>query len=379
MKDDGSDLCVNPAILRSGNGVRLLRDGAEAYPRMLETIEAARETVFLEMYTFAEDAIGRRFMRALVERAKAGVDVRVMYDALGSRGTSREFFGALRAEGVRVLEFQPLSRGFRGFRFRRRDHRKCLVVDTRVAFVGGLNISREYAAPADGGLGWRDTQIEIEGPIVFELAGMFLELWSRERLKDALPLRPPPEARAGGAPMLMLSSQRFRDRWEIARHYRTAIRRAKERIWIANAYFLPSARFRRALKNAAARGVDVRLLVPGKSDFAPVLYAAQRLFAAYLKWGIRVFEWPGQMMHAKTAVIDGRWSTVGSYNIDHLSLVHNYELTAVVVDAAFGGQMEAMFERDFARCREIRPEGWGKRPWSRRLLEDFFYTFRALF
>jgi len=372
-------LCLRPEMLRGGHRVELHRDGAEAYPRMLEAIRGARASVFLEMYIFAEDAIGKRFAETLVERAKAGVDVRLMYDAAGSKDSSREFFGELRSQGVKVVEFNPLARFWGGFRFRRRNHRKLLVVDGRVAFLGGINIARDYASTADGGLGWRDTGVALEGPCVADLAAMFAEIWTRERRRRDPPIVPGAAPAGEGARVLVLSSQRYRDRWEIAQHYRHAIRQARSRVWIANAYFLPSRRFRRALREAAWRGVDVRLLLPSRSDFAPVLYAAQRLFASYLRAGMRIFEWPGAMMHAKCAVVDGAWSTVGSFNIDHLSLINNYELTAVVDDRDFGARMESMFERDFAQCREITRDGWKRRGWTRRWLELLCHPFRTLF
>jgi len=374
-----SNLSPSPEALKHGHRVAILRDGGEAYPRMLEAIRGARDSVLLEMYIFADDAVGRKFGDALVERAKAGVDVRLLYDAGGSRDTPRDFFGELRAGGVKVVEFHPLARFYQGFGLRRRNHRKLLVVDGRVAQLGGINIARDYESVEEGGLGWRDTNVEIEGPAVRELADMFLDLWARERKADPVPARRPPVTASAGARALVLSSHRYRDRWEIAQHYRHAVVNARARIWIANAYFLPSASFRRALRKADRRGVDVRLIVPGRSDFAPVLYASQRLFGGYLRSGIRVYEWPGQMMHAKTAVVDGEWSTVGSYNIDHLSLLHNYELTAVVVDRDFGRRMEEMYERDFAECREITLEEWRKRGWKRRMCEWFFYQFRTLF
>lgn len=361
------DLCLDPSLLLPGHRVELLIDGTAAYPRMLDAIAAATRSVFLETYTFAGDATGRRFAEALIERAGAGVDVRVLYDAAGSRETPRDFFGEMRAGGVRVVEFHPLSGFWRGFRFRRRNHRKLLVVDGRSAILGGINVADAYARD------WRDTNVQIEGPVVADLAGMFLELWGRRETVA------PAAAAVDGARVTATSSQRFRDRWRMSRQYRHAIRRARERVWIANAYFLPSGAFRRALRGARSRGVDVRVLVPSRVDFAPVLYAAQRLYLGTLRAGIRLFEWPGPMMHAKTAVVDGVWSAVGSYNIDHLSLLHNYELTAVVADAGFGRRMEEMFEADFARSREITPEAWRGRGWRRRLLERFWFQFRSLF
>ncbi len=372
-------LCLRSETQRGGHQLALHRDGAEAYPRMLQAISDARECVLLEMYTFAHDSIGRRFAQALSERARAGLDVRVLYDAFGSRATDHGFFGELRSHGVKVVPFHPLARWFAGFPFRSRNHRKLLVVDGRVAFIGGLNIAREYASRSDGGSGWRDTQVEIEGPCVLELQDMFLELWARGGRRDPQPPAHAPVPACGAARALVVSSHRRGDRGEIARHYRHAIENARQRIWISSAYFLPSLRFSRRLRAASARGVDVRLLVPGRTDFGPVLYAIQRLFTSYLLAGIRIFEWPGPMMHAKTMVVDGSWSTVGSYNIDHLSLTRNYELIAVLSDAEFGRRMEAMFEEDIAGSREITRTAWRNRGWSRRVVEWFTYKFRRVF
>jgi len=376
-----SRLCLKPEALRPGNRMRLLRDGAEAYPRMLEAIARANRHVLLEMYSFADDSVGREFAAALSERAKAGVEVRILYDAAGSRETPREFFGRLRAAGGKVAAFRPLLEALRRFRLPKRNHRKLLIVDGHTAYVGGLNLARCYSPIEDGGLGWRDTQVELQGPVVADLTGMFLELWRRERLGVPGPdPRPDPApGPAGGVPALVLSSHARRNRWEIGSHYRYAISQARERIWIANAYYLPSGRFQRALSHAVRRGVDVRILVPARSDVAPALYASQRSFARYLRSGIRLFEWPGPMMHAKTALIDSNWVTVGSYNIDHLSLVRNLELTAVALDREVASEMEAMFESDFAQCRELKREEWRLRGWRRRILEILCYPWRGFF
>ncbi len=375
MPGDNLRLCLLPGSLREGNRVRLLRDGAEAYPRMREAIAKAEKSVLLEMYTFAEDSTGRSFARLLAEKAEAGVEVRVLYDAVGSKDSSREFFGRMRSRGVLVREFHPLWKMVRGLRYRRRNHRKLLVVDGRIGFVGGLNLSREYASKEEGGLGWRDTQVELEGPVVPDLADTFHELW-RQRKDPASPVVDV-KPREAGILVRALSSHQFRNRWSIGRSYRFALHHATRRIWIANAYFLPSAGFRRVLRKAVRRGVDVRILVPARSDVPPAQYASQRLYGRFLKWGLRIFEWPGPMMHAKTAVVDGAWSTVGSYNIDHLSLFHNYELTANIADAGFGRRMEEMFEQDFGQSRELRLDEWKRRGWGRKFLEDFWYTFRG--
>jgi cardiolipin synthase len=375
----GLELCVSLEGLTSGNLPGLLQDGREAFPRMLEAIRSARTFVLVEMYSFAADRVGRRFARALAERAASGVDVRLLYDSVGCRGTAREFFGWMRSRGVRVLEYHPMDRLLHGLRLRRRNHRKVLVVDGRVAFLGGLNLAREYASLEEGGGGWRDTVIEIEGPAAEALARSSLRV--RERVcrdpEPALEIRSGP-ARPGGLPVLLARSGSERGKNEIGGHYLYALRRARRRIWIANPYLLPSRRFHKELRRAARRGVDVRLLLPGQSDVPPALWASQSQYARYLRWGVRLFEWKGPMMHAKTGVIDGVWSTVGSCNIDPGSLRHNLEVVAIVPGREFGERMEAMFESDVARSREILPEEWSRRGWARRQRDAFCHLFRFL-
>lgn len=357
--------------LLPGHRATLLRDGREAYPRMLEAIRGARGHVLLESYIFKDDSWGLEFHRALAERARAGVPVRVMYDAVGCNDVPRDFFGELRAAGCRVNEYNPIH-GMLDPRRRRRNHRKLLVVDGTVAFAGGLNIAREYAEV------WRDTAVEIRGPIVADLAYMFLDIWAREERRSPGLATPPRPAAEGTVRAIALSSDRWQNRWRLARAYRTAIADAQRRVWISNAYFVPSLRFLRTVRRAAGRGVDVRLIVPARTDVMPIYYATRALFARLMRWGVRVFEWLGPMMHAKTAVIDGEWCTVGSYNIDHLSLLHNLELSIVLWDREFGGAMERMYEEDLRNCREVEKAAWRKRAWTTKLLERFFYLFRTL-
>lgn len=362
---------LRPEDLVPGHRVLLLRNGREAYPRMLEAIRGARQHVLLETYIFAEDTWGLQFRAALCGRAQAGVPVRVMYDSLGCSDVSRTFFGEMRQAGCWVNEFNPIH-GMFDPRRRRRNHRKLLVVDGRVAFVGGLNIANEYAEL------WRDTAVEIRGPIVADLAYMFLTIWQREeRRPPGVPTPPYPPA-DGPVRACALSSDRFKDRWKLARTYRNAIARAKKRVWISNAYFVPSGKFLRAIRLAARRGVDVRVIVPMKTDILPIYYATRALFSRLLRWGVRLFEWKGAMMHAKTGVIDGEWATVGSYNIDHISLMRNLELSVVFVDRAFGAEMERMYEEDLRNCREVTLDEWRRRAGRHRFLEWFFFLFRTL-
>lgn len=340
-----------------------------AFPRMLDALAAARREIIVEMYSFADDATGRRFADALIDRARAGVPIRMIYDAVGCLETPSPFFGRLRDAGARVVEFNPI------FTLRRkRDHRKLVIADDR-AFVGGINWTRDYDDPSVGGLGWRDMAVEVAGPIIDDLHEIFDGTWRRlvgERLER------PPHGEAGDLPLAAVSSERWRSRRSIARSYLHAIRHAQKRIWISNAYFVPARRFVRALRGAARRGVDVRVLVPARTDIRSVWHATRALFTPLMRSGVRLYEWQGPMLHSKTAVIDGLWCTVGSYNLDHLSFFHNLELTLIALDPKLSAHLEAIYEEDLRLSAPVDPAAWRARPLGRRFLEQFFYFFRAL-
>jgi cardiolipin synthase len=370
-------LCRLDADPVAGNSAELLCDGEEVLPAMLEAIGAARGSVDLEMYTFACDSVGRRFARALAERAQQGLRVRVLVDAAGCRQTPRSFFGWMRERGVRVQGVNPLRKFLlHGALYRWRDHRKLLLIDDAAAFVGGLNLSRDYAPRREGGCGWKDAAIRVRGPVVEALSASFEKNW-RDGPRAA-PLATPASSPAAGDVPVMLLESRPVGPGPFAAIFRHAVNQARQRIWIANPYFLPPRSFRKALRRAARRGVDVRLLLPRHSDSAIVLRASQRSYATYLRSGIRLFEWPGAMMHSKAALVDGLWSTIGSYNIDPLSLLVNRELNLVLLGRPTGRRFEEMFERDFARAEEIEAEAWKARgPW-RRLTENLCASFRIL-
>ncbi|APR84081.1 Cardiolipin synthetase [Minicystis rosea] len=375
---DGIDVTVErrlPArppfaeVTAGAHRLALLKDGGQAFPAMLEAIAAARSSICLETYILRADTIGGYFAEALAARARAGVEVSLLYDAWGS-SVSGAYIDALHAAGVRTLAYHPIR--FSGRRreligrMARRDHRKSLIVDSRVAFTGGINIADDYAAIEDGGRGWRDTHLRIEGPAAVELEYFFRDTWRRA---GGAPLD---EGRYGGhhrradPHVSVVSSHLRHGRSSIRDEYREAIGAARDRVWISNAYFLPQIRLIRDLSAAARRGVDVRVMVAGTTDVRAVLYASRSIYEILLAAGVRLYEWEGRVMHAKTAVVDGRWATVGSSNLDAQSLRQNLEANAIVRHPDLAAALSRMFLEDLASCREISAERWQRRPlWVR--------------
>jgi cardiolipin synthase len=372
---------VAPERVTHGNELRLLRNGAEAFPSMLEAIEGARHRIDLETYIFNSDDTGWRFAEALSRKAQTGVEVNVMRDGIGCVDTDPTLFEAMEWRGVRQLEYHPPRPWRDRWGLRRRDHRKILVVDGEVGFAGGINIGDEYGPRREDKpwAGWRDTHVRVRGAGVAVLQRLFERTW---RLEGGPRLRAPaPRAAAGSAPAgtvcLDVLGNSLTSRRAIRRAYVHAMRRARRSIWISNAYFVPDAGIRRELYLATERGVDVRLMLAGQSDVEPVYYATRAMLGKFLRKGMRVFEWLPSVLHAKTAVVDGVWSTVGSYNIDAVSLLNNLEINVVVYDAGFGARMESMFEQDMTECAELTGEAWARRPWLDRVVERFWFLLRG--
>ncbi len=359
-----------------GNRLELYSEGGEAFGRMLESIAAARETVHLETYRLSSDKTGWRFCDALCAKAH-GAQVRLIFDSLGSRGISSAMITRLRNSGVQLLEYHPVSPWRSRGAWSRRDHRKLLVVDGRVAFVGSLNISDEHAPAAEGGQGWRDAHVKVEGRAARELDALFREVWSRETGRS-FEIAPVP-APAGDSYVWPAANQEILHRFYIRSSYLAAIRSARREVLLAHSYFLPDQRFRRALASAARRGVSVKILVPGASDVPPVWYASRAGYGALLRRGVRLFEWQGPILHSKVAVVDRLWAAIGSYNIDHRSLRHNLELNLHVLDAGFASGVAELIEGDIRRSPEITREKWRLRGWTHRAFERFFAMFRYLF
>lgn len=368
-----------PERLRGSNRVELLAGGGEAFPAMLEAIAAARERVLLNSYTIRSDRIGQLFKQALLERAAAGVRVLVCFDALGSLGTaSPRYFQELRAGDVQVLEFRPLAPWRKHWGLGGRNHQKVLVVDGEVGFTGGINLGAEYAPAPEGG-GWIDLHARVQGPAALDLERVFARTWEKGGGPPLERSSAPDDTLGPEADPVLVQTvdsglpgrqQRMR---RVARH---ALARARHTILIANAYFIPDLRTRRALRAAIRRGVSVRVLVPGRSDVPVAQSASRYLYRRLLRAGVRLYEAEGPMMHAKAAVVDGVWSTLGSYNVDHLSLARNLEAAIVVADADFGARLEATIRDEMGRAREVDLGTWIQRPLLGRALEWICFQFR---
>jgi cardiolipin synthase len=374
------EYCLTPHRITQGNVVELLRDGVEAFPAMLEAIEGAKTFASLETYIFQPDQIGTRFRDALAAASRRGVEVRVIYDAIGSFDTDDTFWAPLSRAGGYTLPFHPLRawrrRGWPAH-LNKRNHRKLLVVDGSIAFCGGINIHDEELPQDQGGASWRDTHVRIRGPLVRNLHRLFLRTWNYEKGPgpQGLHLLPWPDQQ-GTVQASAVGTQALKKRRSIHRAYLHAIKQANRFIYLSNPYFIPGRGVRRALANAARRGVDIRVIVPARGDIAAVQFASRKLYGRLMARGVRIFEWPEHVMHAKCGVIDGLWSTVGSFNLDHRSLLHNLELNVMIYGPEFGAQMVAMFEQDLKQCAEVDRHSWDFRPMVDRALETFFYFFR---
>lgn len=371
--------------------VALLRDGVEAFPAMLDAVASARHEVLVEMYWFDGSPIARRFIAALVERARAGVAVRVSYDSIGSIGSDRGRFDELIAAGGRVIEYNPIAPWRRRFRFgwvSQRDHRKIVVIDSRVAFIGGLNIGAPWAPADEGGGGWRDDVARVEGTGAQRLRGLFYDTWCRQsgdRPADVTPAsnwgrlqaarKASGLALAASPDVTVLGHDAWGARRVIRRVYLQRIRGAERRIVIANSYFIPDIATCRALEQAARRGVEVRVILPRVSDVPVVTWAARHLYTRLMKAGVHVHEYLGRVLHAKTALVDD-WVTTGSYNLDSLSWRVNLEANMATTEQGFVRSVAASLERDLGDCEEVDPATWTRRPWADKVRAWGWYLFR---
>jgi cardiolipin synthase len=357
------------APARPVSGTRILRDGETAFPAMLDLIATAQRRVLFENFIFAGDATGRRFADALCAAAHCGVDVRVLYDPVGTmmvKGGS--IARVLRAEGVTARAFRPLSpfhpRSW--LRLRHRDHRKLLAVDGEAAIVGGLCISDNWSPSVLGGHGWRDTALQVHGPVVADLEAAFDAMW--RRADDKRVRLPEVPASHDGVPAALVAADRP-GAAQVSTLYHWLAGEARTSLEITDAYLVTPRRIVTAFAAAARRGVAVRLLLPGRNNHPLAGAAARHIYQPLLDAGVEIWEWEGMMVHAKTAVIDGEVTLVGSSNLDPLSMRRNYELNLLVADPETGAGMRAMFARDLATAKRVDAGEWRRRPAWQRAIE----------
>jgi len=374
------------APLTLGNDAHLLIDGPQTQEAMVRAVREARYSIDLESYILEPAGFGERLAELLVRKQAQGVKTRVLYDSVGSLATPAAFFDRLRAAGIAVCEFNPvnplrLQRDER-LTLNNRDHRKLLIVDNQAAFTGGINISNVYGSSSFGSKrrktsdrepGWRDTHVVVRGPVAEQFGTLFDEMWrsqscSEEPLAQTVTTRPQAR-RAGAMAVRLVAADPLAQRSELYVALLSALEHASQYVWLTYGYFVPDERILGALRDAARRGVDVRLMLPGFSDFWAPFHAGRSHYADLLDAGIRLFERRDALLHAKTAVIDGVWSSVGSTNLDWRSFVHNYEADLIVLDSRFAGEMEDLFTLDLAASHEVRESEWRERSVGTRLLE----------
>ncbi len=350
---------------REGNRFRLLIDGPEFFPAMLEAIHAAERYVLFETYLAESGRVADRFVEALTAAAARGVRTHLLLDDYGAGNFSRGDRERLIRAGVVMAAYNPL----RYFEFHRnlfRDHRKILTVDGEVAFVGGAGITDDF----DGGEDyWHDCMVRVEGPCVADWEVVFARNWERWHALDQPPSTVPPPLPDGISGRVVTSSS---GNTEIKRSLVREMQKARKRIWLATAYFIPSRKLQRTLRRAALRGVDVRLLLPGPhTDHPAVRHAGRRFYSRLLRSGVRIFEYQPRFLHAKVALCD-EWVTLGSSNMDRWNLRWNLEANQEARGGELASRVEALFRCDFEQSREYRYEQWHQRPWYRRVQEWFW-------
>jgi cardiolipin synthase A/B len=383
------------------NKVTLLLDGPATYDAMFAAIRSAKKNINVEKYIIQDDEIGQQFAELLLERRRAGVQVNVMYDSVGNFKTKKEYFDRLRAAGVNVVEFNPVNPlvAKRRWSLTHRDHRKLLIVDGRTVILGGINIDNVYATnpPSGSGSGgsslgssggdkkkgrqsgWRDTDIQIDGPAVADFQKLFLQTWEKQKgtplnRDEYLPTIPPQ-----GKDIVRAIGSTPDDPYNAS--YLTliaAITNAEKQIYITNAYFVPDPQLVDALLGAAGRGVDVRLILPSTTDSRSASHAAHSHYTKLLRGGVKIYERRAALLHAKTVVIDGVWSCVGSSNLDWRSAVDNDEVNAVIISREFAQKMLDTFARDREQSDQIDLEKWEHRPFRARFKEWLFHLFGRL-
>ena len=376
------------APLTTGNRVNVLIDGPQTYSAIEAALRAARHNIHIETFIYGPGDVGQRFADLLAQKRKEGLEVRLLYDSLGSRETPREFFEQLRQQNVEVREFRPLSpiKTPEVWKLQNRDHRKIIVVDGQVGFTGGINIDSTYDSAStskpgpERGLedGWRDTHIEIQGPAVAQLQTLFVGNWQQAGEHEDLSAKDkyfPTIKPAGDNLVTIVANDSESNDRSLYGTYVAAFTCATKRLWITHAYFAPNEELLTALIDAAKRGVDVRLIVPSFTDSRVVLNATQATFTQLLNAGVKIYELKDALLHAKSVVIDSSVTIIGSSNLDMRSFLHNDEVNAIVISRDTAQRMEEVFQRDQQSARAVELKAWERRSLWQRTKEFFVHMF----
>ena len=376
---------VTESPLTKGNKVALLADGQATYAAMFKALQNAKDHINLESYIIEDDETGRKFADLLLQKQSKGVQVNLIYDSVGSMNTPASFFQRLCDGGIQVVGFNPVNplKAREEWGLTHRDHRKILIADGKVAIIGGINISEVYSSSPlkrkqskKAPIHWRDTDIQIEGQAVAEFQKLFLDTWLKQKGPKLSERNYFPDLKEKGNALVRVvgstAGQTNRIPFIV---YVSAITFAEYSIHMTNSYFIPDDQIVKALTDAAERGVDVKIILPGTTDSQLALYAQRYYYSELLKSGVKLYEHGTSLLHAKTAVIDKVWSTVGSTNMDYLSLLSNDEVNAVILSHEFAVEMEKMFVMDLADSRQIQLDEWERRPLFQRIREWFTRLF----
>jgi cardiolipin synthase len=404
-------LAIEQAVAEStlyvGNGVTILQNGDETFPAMFAAIRGARHYIYLEYYIFEDvTSQGTRLSDLLVAKRQAGVEIDLIYDAVGSISTSADFIASLQSAGIRVVQFNPLNplKSKAHYSLNDRDHRKILITDGQLAILGGINLSSTYESGPGSGASkraaetierkatqqnvadekpqelWRDIDVEISGPVVAELEKLFKEHWNEQHAEPISDRAVAPPAGSQGHEVVRIigsSPSRVTSRYYVT--VLAALRNAERRVWITAAYFVPTRQELGALIRAARRGVDVCLLLPSHSDSSPALAIQHSHYSELLKAGINIFERDDGILHSKTMVVDTVWSVTGSSNFDHRSVLFNDEVDAVIIGKSTGDQLESIFQSDVQHAHQVDLATWQKRSLGERLRERFWPIWEKMF
>jgi cardiolipin synthase len=370
------------APLTSGNQVSVLVDGPQTFSAIEAELRKARHHIHVETFIFGAEGIGKQFADILVQKRREGVEVRVLYDSMGSRETPLSFFDDLRRKGIEVREYHPVNpvKNPAVWEIQNRDHRKIVIVDGQIGFTGGINIDNTYSSSSSSrpgpkrGIedGWRDTHVRIEGPVVKQLQELFFESWNKAgapvSVDDVHQYFRASETH-GGALVTIVHNDSDSDDRSLYGTFLAGFTHASTRLWITHAYFVPNAQILKALEEAAQRGVDVRIIVPAFTDSTIVLKGTQATYTELLKSGVHIYELKDALLHAKTVTIDGTVSIVGSANLDMRSFVHNDEDNAIIVSRDFATRMEQVFQHDQQTSRAVDLARWEERSVWQRIKE----------